>query len=71
MSDSRTHKEKVVAMALNKIKRRREKGAVCPKCKSPDWVYLGLQPFKHCFKCNSCVHCWSYGNKESKYTKLI
>lgn len=53
----------------SKIKGRRKVGAVCPKCKSPDYIYTGLSEFgKHEFKCNSCYRTWQYGKSESKYT---
>jgi len=51
---------------INKIKERRKNGAVCPKCKSPDYRYIGranaeLDEYwqkhgKHQFLCNSCGH---------------
>ena len=59
---------------MNKIKERREKGAVCPKCKNPDYSYTGraYEPDgKHSFECNSCGKTWQYVNTESIYTELI
>lgn len=55
---------------MNKIKQRREQGAVCPTCKSPDYEYLGKPMMKHTFKCKSCGRGWEYGRTESKYTIL-
>lgn len=54
---------------MNKIKERREQGAVCSVCKSPDYEYLGKE-IKHEFKCKSCGRTWAYGRTESKYTRL-
>ena len=66
---------------MNKIKERRKEGAVCPKCKSPDYKYNGranseLDEYwqengKHEFECNSCGHHWQYGKTESIYTQLM
>ena len=66
---------------MNKIKERRKVGAVCPKCKSPDYKYNGranseLDEYwqengKHEFECNSCGHHWQYGKTESIYTQLM
>lgn len=58
---------------MNKIKQRKEKGAICLKCKSPDYTYLGrvFEPNgKHQFQCNSCGHFWQFGTTESIYTNL-
>lgn len=66
---------------MNKIKERKKQGAVCPKCKSPDYKYLGrantelctywAQEGKHQFCCNSCAYSWQFGKTESIYTKFI
>lgn len=62
---------------MNKIKERRDKKAVCPKCKSPDYTYCGrvnadcTDDGKHEFSCNSCGYHWQYGKTNSKYTELI
>jgi len=58
---------------MNKIKKRRESGATCTKCKSPDWKYNGLSDpgLKHQFVCNSCGNEWQYGKSLSTYTDLI
>ena len=58
---------------MNKIKERKKVGAICPKCKSPDYIYKGrvYEPDgKHEFICKSCGHLWQYGKTESIYTKL-
>jgi len=59
---------------MNKIKERRKQGAVCPKCKSPDYRYDGrvdnLPEGKHQFSCNSCGTHWQYGRTDSMYTAL-
>lgn len=66
---------------MNKIKERKKVGAVCPKCKSPDYKYNGRanselgeywqENGKHQFECNSCGHHWQYGKTESIYTQLM
>jgi len=58
---------------MNKVKARREAGAVCPKCKHPEYEYLGrtfLDFGKHVFQCTSCGYSWHYGSKTSKYSEL-
>jgi len=59
---------------MNKIKERRKNGAVCPKCKSPDYKYIGRSGVtkfgKHQFKCNSCQNIWQYGSTDSVFLKL-
>lgn len=58
---------------INKIKERKKVGAICLKCKSPDYKYVGRvsEPNgKHEFQCNSCGSYWQYGTKESIYTEL-
>ena len=58
---------------MNKIKERRNNGATCPKCKNPDYIYIGrvYEPDgKHQFQCRSCGMIWQYGKTESIYTKL-
>jgi len=56
------------------IAQRREKNAVCPKCKSPDYEYKGRVGGdfngKHQFTCKSCGNTWQYGKTESIFTKL-
>lgn len=59
---------------MNKIKERKKAGAICSKCKSPDYKYDGrvFEPDgKHQFSCNSCGNFWQYGKTDSKYLKLI
>lgn len=65
---------------MNIIKERKLNGAICPKCKSPDYKYIGranqeLNDYwklngNHEFGCNSCNHHWQYGKTESVYTKF-
>lgn len=55
------------------ISKRREVGAVCPKCKSPDYNYVGrvFEPNgKHTFNCNSCNNQWQFGSTSSIYLEL-
>lgn len=66
---------------MNKLKARREAGAVCPACKHPDYVYLGrvnpendewwAKNGKHQFKCVKCDHYWQYGKGDSIYLELL
>ena len=58
----------------SKIAKRKKLGAVCTRCKSPDYDYLGRADSKSCgkheFRCKSCGDFWQYGSNESIYTKL-
>lgn len=70
---------------MNKIKARKEAGAVCPVCKHPDYVYLGrcneevdewwAKHGKLIFKCTKCGDIWhssdNYGEGTSKYMELL
>jgi hypothetical protein len=68
-------------MSKSKIAQRKEKKAVCPKCKSPYWKYLGRansdmgeywkKHGKHEFECMTCQNYWQEGKTENKYTELI
>ena len=65
---------------MSKFKRRKDAGAVCPKCKSPDYTYNGRanqdmgeywkENGKHEFTCNSCGKQWQFGKQSSHYTEL-
>lgn len=58
---------------MNLVKARREEGAICHICKSPDYSYMGREwepAGKHNFKCNSCGSTWQYGNGDSHYLRL-
>jgi transposase-like protein len=59
-------------LQASKLKARKEVGAICPRCLSADYVYIGRKDVnsEHHFKCNSCLHVWKYGFNESKYTEL-
>jgi len=57
-------------MKINKIKERRKQKAICSRCFSPDYTYLGKPFLKHEFKCNSCGNIWQYGNTDSHYLRL-
>jgi hypothetical protein len=57
---------------MNIIKKRREAGALCCICKSPDYkqeppAFDGGKPN---FRCNSCGHSWQYGRDGGKYAEL-
>lgn len=55
----------------NILKQRREAGAICHKCKSPD--YKQLSPFipngKPNFECQQCKTIWQYG--DGIYAELV
>ena len=59
-------------MAKSLIAERRAKNAVCPRCKSPD--YIMSQPYFKCgkpnFSCNSCGASWQYGKTGGIYKEL-
>lgn len=54
------------------IKERREAGAVCSVCNSPDYTihppYEGAR--KPNIQCNSCKRWWQYGYTGGIYTKF-
>ena len=66
---------------MNKIKERKKVGAVCPKYKSPDYIYDGRANAdqgeywqingKHQFHCNSCGKSWQTDKNDNDYIKLI
>lgn len=62
---------------VNLIKERRKSGAVCSKCQSPDYKYLGRVDLgedvigKHQFECKSCGDYWQYGKTGSIFTELM
>lgn len=53
-------------------RKRREAGAICDVCRSPD--YKELPPYidggKPNFICNSCGNAWQYGRNGGKYSEL-
>lgn len=59
---------------MNKIKLMRQNPAICPVCKSPDYIYLGCackaKWGKHEFKYNSCHYIWQYGKTDNVYLKF-
>jgi transposase-like protein len=60
-------------VAKNIIARRREQGAICPRCKSPDYKMSPSEVFeggKPIFICGSCGHSWQYGYNGGIYTEL-
>lgn len=56
----------------NILQKRREAGAVCHNCKSPD--YKQLSPFipdgKPNFECQQCGTIWQYGTNGGIYAEL-
>lgn len=57
---------------MNLIKKRRQEGAVCPRCKSPDYEQqpADIEGGKLNFKCKSCGSFWQYGRTGGKYAEL-
>lgn len=57
----------------NKIKLRKQCGAVCPRCKHPGYTYLGRAnnrpDGKHQFQCDACKAVWQYGKSDSVYLR--
>lgn len=60
-------------MTKSLIRKRREQGAICSNCQSPDYtitpsqVYKGGKPN---IKCNSCDNSWQYGYDSGIYAEL-
>lgn len=60
-------------MAKSLIRQRREAGAICSHCQSPDYR-LDLSDedaLKPGFRCGSCGSSWRYGYGGGKYAKLL
>jgi predicted Zn finger-like uncharacterized protein len=56
------------------IAKRREAGAVCPKCKAPGYVKLderAVESNRPEFKCTSCGHTWSFGKSGGVYATML
>jgi transposase-like protein len=51
------------------ISLRRKRGAVCPRCKSPDYKCTGLTPLirQPEFRCTSCDTVWTCGHYGEPY----
>ncbi len=60
-------------MAQSIIAKRKEQGAICPRCKSPDYkmapsdIFKGGKPN---FTCGSCGKGWQYGYDGGVYGEL-
>lgn len=55
---------------MSLLDHRRKHGAICPKCKHPDYSMTKPVPgitTKTTFRCMSCGHSWSYGKDGGKY----
>jgi transposase-like protein len=58
---------------MNIIKERRKRGAVCPRCKHPDYTAhppIVGETIKPEFRCKACGHSWSYGYDGGMYAEL-
>jgi len=55
------------------IKQRREQGAVCPICHSPDYHVEPAYPggWKPNIVCNQCKNTWQYGSNGGVYVRLM
>mgnify|MGYP000844880579 CR=1 FL=1 len=52
------------------VRQRREAGAVCSKCQSPDYRVERNPPLKPTITCNSCGNQWQYGYDGGIYARL-
>ena len=59
-------------MAKSLIRQRREQGAVCPVCRSPDYEIAFDDPewIKPRITCGQCGHWWCYGYDGGIYAEL-
>ena len=60
-------------MAKSLISQRRERGAICDVCKSPDYKMLKNESFegaKPIFECGQCKNRWMYRYDGGKYAEL-
>lgn len=57
---------------MNIIKKRREAGAICFICHSPDYKMVGLNDVtgRPMFECGQCGDRWTYGKDGGKFKKL-
>jgi transposase-like protein len=58
---------------VNIIKERRKQGAVCPRCKHPDYTMyppVEGETIKPEFRCAACGNSWSYGYDGGMYAEL-
>ena len=59
---------------VNIIKKRRDCGAVCPRCKHPDYTMhppVKGETIKPEFRCKKCKNVWSYGYDGGKYAEFF
>jgi hypothetical protein len=58
---------------MNIIKDRRKRGAVCPRCKHPDYTMhpsVDGETIKPEFRCKACGNSWAYGYDGGMYAEL-
>ena len=63
----------ILGKAMNIVKERRSRGAVCAVCKSPDYTMeppIDGETIKPTFKCKQCGRSWSYGYDGGVYAEL-
>lgn len=59
---------------INLIKERRSRGAVCPRCRHPDYTMkqpIKGETFKPEFRCTACKYSWVYGYDGGMYAELL
>ena len=57
---------------MNKLKERRKRKALCPKCKSPDYKEIeSISEERPSFQCGSCGETWSWGKDGGVYKELL
>jgi transposase-like protein len=59
--------------ATNIVKERRKRGAVCPRCRHPDYDMrppVEGETLKPEFVCKKCGHAWAYGYNGGVYATL-
>lgn len=58
---------------MKRITQRRKAGALCPRCKSPNYKMTSSEVFeggKPNFTCGSCGNIWQYGYDGGMYAEL-
>jgi len=58
---------------MNIIKERKKRGAICPRCKHPDYTThppVEGETIKPEFRCSGCGHIWCYGYGGGMYAEL-
>ena len=59
--------------SMNIIKERKKRGAICPRCKHPDYTThppVEGETIKPEFHCTACGNSWAYGYDGGMYAEL-